>query len=162
MRKGLLWFAGGGILGLAIGAAAGVFAYPYIFLSGFVADEALTGAEHRTVVSRGEFVQTGGYDPLHWGEGTVTVYRDTVRLEADFEVGPGPAYHVYLVSLGDVRRSAGVEGSQIVDLGRLRAFKGAQNYDVPEGVTLENYRSVVIWCEAFGVLVAPATLFFED
>jgi hypothetical protein len=48
-----------------------------------------------------------------------------------------------------------------VDLGRLRAFKGSQNYAIPEGVDLKNYPSVVIWCQQFGVLISPADLTFE-
>jgi hypothetical protein len=46
----------------------------------------------------------------------------------------------------------------MVDLGRLRSFKGSQNYAVPAGVKLAQQRSVVIWCKEFGVLISPATL----
>ncbi len=53
-----------------------------------------------------------------------------------------------------------IEASAFVDLGRLKAFKGSQNYPIPAGVTLSDYRSVVIWCEQFGVLVSPARLEF--
>ena len=45
-----------------------------------------------------------------------------------------------------------------VDLGRLKAFKGSQNYPIPPGVDLSKYGSVVVWCEQFGVLISPATL----
>jgi hypothetical protein len=49
-----------------------------------------------------------------------------------------------------------------VDLGRLRAFKGSQNYAIPAGVDLKNYPSVVIWCQQFSVLISPADLTFEQ
>ena len=45
-----------------------------------------------------------------------------------------------------------------VDLGRLRAFKGSQNYKVPKGLALDKFKHVVIWCEQFGVLISPAKL----
>jgi hypothetical protein len=45
-----------------------------------------------------------------------------------------------------------------VDLGRLKAFKGSQNYALPAGVEIARYASVVIWCEQFGVLISPAAL----
>ena len=45
-----------------------------------------------------------------------------------------------------------------VDLGRLRAFKGSQNYPIPPGVDIKNYPHAVIWCEQFGVLISPARL----
>ena len=47
-----------------------------------------------------------------------------------------------------------------VDLGQLKAFTGGQNYAIPDGVDLKNYKSVVIWCEQFNVLISPALLKF--
>ena len=88
----------------------------------------------------------------------MSVYRRTVFLEPDFEVGPGPAFHVYLVPRRKVRDAAAVKDTMYVDLGGLRAFKGSQRYAIPAGVDLKNYQSVVIWCETFGVLISPADL----
>mgnify|MGYP006172353025 FL=1 len=45
-----------------------------------------------------------------------------------------------------------------VDLGRLKAFKGSQNFEVPAGVDIAKFASVVIWCEQFSVLISPAAL----
>jgi len=95
---------------------------------------------------------------VHWGRGKVSVYERAVFLETDFEVGPGPKYHVYLVPKANVRKEDDVKNAMFVDLGRLRAFKGSQRYPIPAGVDLKNYPSVVIWCEAFGVLISPADL----
>jgi hypothetical protein len=88
------------------------------------------------------------------------VYRQAVFLEPDFEVGPGPAYHVYLVPKGGIRTNEDFEKSKPVDLGRLRSFKGSQRYPIPEGVSLNDYPSVVVWCERFRVLITPADLTF--
>ncbi|MEA2937403.1 MAG: hypothetical protein QOC56_907, partial [Alphaproteobacteria bacterium] len=77
---------------------------------------------------------------------------------ADFEVGPGPAFHVYLVPKAQVRSSSDLKDAMIVDLGGLRAFKGSQRYPIPAGVDLKIYSSVIIWCERFGVLISPADL----
>jgi hypothetical protein len=88
----------------------------------------------------------------------VSVYQRTVFLEKDFEVGPGPAYHIYLVPKEKVRAGADVKDTMYIDLGGLRAFKGSQRYPIPAGVDLKKYASVVIWCERFGVLISPADL----
>jgi len=40
----------------------------------------------------------------------------------------------------------------------LRAFSGSQGYPIPDGVDLADYPSVIIWCEAFSVLISPADL----
>jgi hypothetical protein len=150
-------FVLGGLIGAGIGFAGGIFAYPYIFLTDIVGTDTVDTAARREV-ARGEFIHVNPSDPIHYGKGEVTVYDDLVHLQEDFEVGPGPAFHVYLVPKAEVREEADVEGSMYVDLGRLRAFKGSQNYPIPAGVDLADFGSVVIWCERFGVLISPARL----
>jgi hypothetical protein len=110
------------------------------------------------VLARGTFIHANPSDPIHYGKGDVTVYRDLLHLEGNFEVGPGPKYHVYLVPEENVTPDTDVAKTMFVDLGRLRAFKGSQNYDLPDGVDLARYPHVVIWCEQFGVLISPAKL----
>jgi len=156
--KYLAVFVGGGLLGTGAGFAAAIFAYPYIFLADVVANEQVTNAERRVVTARGTFIHADPADPVHYGKGGVTVYGDAVHLAADFEVGPGPKYHVYLVPKAPIARSGDLAGEKFVDLGRLRAFKGSQLYELPAGVAPADYGSVVIWCEAFGVLISPASL----
>ncbi len=157
--KGLLVsFAVGGLLGLAGGVALGIFVYPYVFLADIVATEKVAEPAKRKLLARGGFIHANPSDPIHYGKGRVTVYEGLLHLEPDFEVGPGPKYHVYLVPEKEVVPSTNVARTMYVDLGRLRAFKGSQNYEVPAGVELAKFGSVVIWCEQFGVLISPAAL----
>ncbi|HEU4442446.1 MAG TPA: DM13 domain-containing protein [Burkholderiales bacterium] len=161
MRGFLLSFVIGALLGLAGGVALGIFVYPYAFLTDIVAKEKVdkpAGVEQRKVLARGTFTHPNASDPIHYGKGRVTVYEGLLYLEPDFEVGPGPKYHVYLVPEAEVLPSTNVAKTMFVDLGRLRAFKGSQNYELPAGVDVAKYASVVIWCEQFGVLISPAKL----
>jgi hypothetical protein len=151
-------FVVGGLLGLFVGFAVGIFVYPYIFLADIVGTDQVADAPAREVVARGTFIHANPSDPIHYGKGDVTIYRDLLHLEGNFEVGPGPKYHVYLVPEAEVTPDTDVAATMFVDLGRLRAFKGSQNYDIPEGVDLGKYPNVVIWCEQFGVLISPARL----
>lgn len=160
MLKTIIAVLGGGLVGGIIGFAVGIFAYPYIFLADIVATEEVLDAETRQAVATGGFIHANPSDPIHFGRGGVTVYEDLLHLESDFEVGPGPKFHVYLVESANVTPDSDVEATMYVDLGRLKAFKGSQNYAVPAGVTLSDYGSVVIWCEKFGVLISPAKLDF--
>jgi electron transfer DM13 len=148
------------VLGVAGGFALGIFVYPYIFLADIVATEKVDKPQgnERKVLARGTFVHANPSDPIHYGKGRVTVYEGLLHLEPDFEVGPGPAFHVYLVPENEVVPSTNVERTMYVDLGRLKAFKGSQNYEVPAGVEIARFGSVVIWCEKFGVLISPARL----
>ena len=115
-------FVFGGLLGIAAGFAFGIFLYPYIFLADIVATDTVQDQASRQVVASGAFNHPNPSDPIHYGQGDVTVYRDLVHLEGNFEVGPGPKFHVYLVPEAEVTTSTEVDKTMFVDLGRLRAF----------------------------------------
>jgi len=161
MRKSIVIFIVGALLGSTAGFALGIFVYPYIFLADIVATDKVENPAARKVVATGMFIHANPSDPIHYGKGKVAVYQDLVHLESDFEVGPGPKFHVYLVPEKNIIPSTNVAKTMFVDLGRLKAFKGSQNYPVPAGVDLAKYGSVVIWCEQFGVLISPAALNFQ-
>ena len=155
--RAFLIFIFGGILGAGLGFALGIVAFPYLFPPP-PASEQLTEADRSALVATGNFIHADPSDPIHYGSGKVSVYEKTVFLEADFEVGPGPKYHVYLVPKANIRQNSDVPDTMFVDLGQLRAFKGSQRYAIPAGTDLKNFSSVVVWCEAFGVLISPADL----
>jgi hypothetical protein len=101
-------------------------------------------------------------DAAHRGSGTATVLETgggahLVRL-TDFEVTNGPDLEVWLVADPDPANSAAVKASTWVSLGRLKGNIGDQTYQVPEDTDINAYKSVVIWCEQFGVLFSPAAL----
>ena len=158
ISKFILVFVSGGLLGAIAGFAFGIFVYPYVFLADIVAAEQVDPAAGKRPTARGTFVHANPSDPIHYGQGRMTVYDGLVFLESDFEVGPGPKFHVYLVPEKSVTPATAVAKTMYVDLGRLKAFKGSQNYPVPAGVDAASYGSVVIWCERFGVLISPAEL----
>ena len=149
----------GGIIGTGAGVGIGFFVFPFVFPPP-AASDTLTTEELTAVIARGQFIHANKMDPVHYGSGGVTVLQQTVFLESDFDVGPGPKFHVYLVPKRSIRRSADVKDTDFIDLGRLRSFKGSQKYAVPETINLTEYQSVVIWCAAFGVLISPADLKF--
>jgi hypothetical protein len=156
--RSLLLFLTGGVLGTGFGVALGFFLFPYVFPPPPAAEQ-LSEAERRSpILAGGRFIHSNPSDPVHWGKGSVTVRQDSVFLESDFEVGPGPKYHVYLVPKAPIRSSGDLAGAKFVDLGRLRSFKGSQRYAIPAGTDLKNYRSVIVWCEQFSVLITPADL----
>ncbi len=72
-----------------------------------------------------------------------------LRLE-NFAATNGPDLHIYLAT--DKR------ATDYIDLGKLKANKGNQNYGIPEGTDLETYSNVLIWCEPFRVLFGSAEL----
>jgi len=156
--RGVAIFLLGGVLGTGFGVALGFFFFPYVFPPP-PASESLTEVDRAGApIATGTFIHANPSDPVHWGRGKVSVYERAVFLEPDFEVGPGPAFHVLLVPKASIRSSSEVTEQMFIDLGGLRAFKGSQRYAIPAGVNLKDYPSVVIWCERFSVLISPADL----
>jgi hypothetical protein len=97
-----------------------------------------------------------GADDFHFGSGMALLIEAepgswVVRFE-DFSVRNGPDLYVYLSPDPDGYADGAVE------LGTLRATDGSFNTDVPSGTNVEGMRSVVIWCKAFAVQFAHATL----
>ena len=112
-----------------------------------------------TVVATGQFVDA---DAVHKGSGTATLYalpdgRNVVRFE-DFRTTNGPALVVYLAKHPNPTSAADVSDGGFVALGDLKGNVGNQNYEIPAGTNVDEYGSVVIWCELFDVLFSPAAL----
>jgi hypothetical protein len=156
--QSVTYFLGGGILGTAFGVALGFFLFPFIFPPPPAAEQLTSADRASPVLAQGTFIHANPSDPIHWGKGSVSVRQDSVFLGEDFQVGPGPKFHVYLVPKAPIRASGDLAGQMFVDLGRLRSFKGSQRYAIPGGLDLAEFQSVIIWCEQFSVLISPADL----
>jgi hypothetical protein len=75
----------------------------------------------------------------------------TLVLE-DFSVQNGPDLFVYV--------SPDPDGwtEEAVNLGELKATDGTFSYEIPPEVSAGDIASAVVWCRAFSVLFATATL----
>lgn len=111
------------------------------------------------VISSGRFVDA---DAIHKGNGNATIYavgdgKHVVRFE-DFRTTNGPALVVYLAKHPSPTEASHVKDGGYLSLGKLKGNVGNQNYVIPNGTNVDEYNSVVIWCELFGVLFSPAAL----
>lgn len=100
-------------------------------------------------------------DSFHKGSGDATIYEltetsRTLRLE-NFEVTNGPDLHVLLSKSDNPFSEASFEGSEYIDLGKLKGNIGNQNYTIPEDIDITEFKSVVIYCEPFNVVFSAAT-----
>ena len=94
MKKAIVIFVVGTVLGAAAGFALGIFFYPYIFLADIVAADQIENKSARKILAEGAFIHANPADPIHYGKGKVTAYQGLVHLEGDFEVGPGPKFQI--------------------------------------------------------------------
>lgn len=115
-----------------------------------------TAAPAVQVVAEGSFVPRS-----HPASGTATVLGDGtdqrfLRFE-EFATDNGPDLNVYLSSAPAGADEAAFD-DDFVDLGDLQGNVGDQNYEIPAGVDLSRYPTVVIWCVRFGVAFGAADL----
>ena len=114
--RGVAIFAFGGVVGTGFGVALGFFIFPYVFPPPAAAEQ-LADAERSKLIASGSFIHANPSDPVHYGTGRVSVFEHAVFLESNFEVGPGPAFHVYLVPKASIRSSSDLKDVMFVDLG---------------------------------------------
>ena len=95
-----------------------------------------------------------GSDFLHWGEGEISLTQNQIVHRGT--LSPGPDYMVYLVPQFVEHED---EFEPIKDsslrIGGVKTFDGFI-VDLPPGVDLEAYTTVLVWCEAFGEFITAA------
>lgn len=139
---------------LAFGFALGIYTLPIL-----TAPPAPSATEVRAAAGASRYTaqfrrDLKGSDPLHWGEGTVSVAQRAISLMG--ALAPGPAYKLYLANEfveteeDFLRIKAGA-----LALGDVKTFK---NFivPVPESVDVDRYNTVIIWCETFSQFITAA------
>ncbi len=90
-----------------------------------------------------------GTDAEHPASGTVKVEEGTVLLE-NVEITEVPDGRVILAKDFDEKTG--------VSLGKLQGFNGSHQYPIPEGTNLNDFNTVLIWCDQFKVPIGKAAL----
>ena len=108
-------------------------------------------------LAEGSFIPRGRYS----GEGTALVLNDGseqrfLRFE-NFSTDNGPDLRVYL-SNSDANADSDIFDDDFIDLGVLKGNIGDQNYEIPVGVDLGVYDTVVVWCVRFSTPFTAADL----
>jgi hypothetical protein len=118
-----------------------------------------TVSDHQPVlVLQGQFMDA---DSFHKGSGQAAIYQladgsHVLRFE-DFAATNGPDLHVILSSHPAPTASDEVMQGYL-DLGSLKGNIGSQNYPIPAGTDVSQFKSAIIYCQPFHVIFATATL----
>lgn len=142
------------VVTLALGFALGVYLLPIL-----IAPEGPSTEQVKRQATTATFTGTfrrdlKDSDPLHWGEGTVSVGVRSIGLTG--EVAPGPDYKLYLspefveTKADFLRHKASME--RVGDVKTFNNFLVA----VPESIDVSRYTTVVIWCETFSQFITAA------
>ena len=144
---GLITHAGA----LAIGFALGIYALP-ILTAPASPDAEMLQSTAEDAMFRGELTRDlRGSDALHWGEGTISLTATQIVHEG--RLAPGPDYKLYLLKdFAEHEDEFEPLKESAVRVGDVKSFAGFI-LDVPEGVNIEDFTTVVIWCEAFSEFI---------
>lgn len=152
MRK-LIRFLITHAIALAIGFAAGVYFLPILTAppspDSAKLEEMAASATYSATLTR----DLRGSDFVHWGEGTISVSPTEVTHQG--KLAPGPDYKLYLTQ-GLVDHEDSFDRAKAVQIGDVKSF-GGFIVTVPEGVDIEAYDSILVWCEAFGEFITAAS-----
>lgn len=136
------------------GFALGIYLLPIL-----TAPDAPTEAEVRSVSAHSSY--TGDFkkdlqdsDAFHWGEGKVSVGVKHIALMG--KLAPGPDYRLYL-SPEFVETEADFMRLKhsMAEVASIRTFSNFV-VEVPAGIDIEKFNSVIIWCETFEEFISAA------
>ncbi|MFJ2987482.1 DM13 domain-containing protein [Collimonas sp. NPDC087041] len=142
------------LLAAVIGFAAGIYLLPIL-----TAGEGPTAAQLKQAAGNAQYKgvfkkDLAGSDFVHWAQGTVAVGDKQIAFEGS--VAPGPDYKVYLTSeFVDSKQGFLDIKKQALRVGEVKTFDGFI-VDLPPGVDLSRYNTVVIWCEAYSQFISAA------
>lgn len=154
MMKKFLVFTASHTVAVVVGFVLGIYALPILIAPPAPPMEELARLSSEATY-KGDFRRDlAGSDPLHWGEGTVSVGPRSIALVG--KLAPGPDYKLYLSpefveTAADFTRLR----EQMVRVGDIKTF---ENFivPVPESVDLSRYNTVIVWCESFAQFITAA------
>lgn len=154
MNRRLILLLATHALTLAVGFGAGIYLLPILTApdgpSAPLVAQAMANSQHSARFERG----LKGSDAVHWADGRVGVSQ--AQIAFDGRMAPGPDYKVYLAREFVDNRSDFLRIKQDARLiGDVKTFDRFL-LDVPAGVDVETYTTVVVWCEAFSQFISAA------
>lgn len=152
MRKLVLLVSHLAMLGAGFGL--GVYLLP-ILTAPPAPEAAMLQQKAQSALYSAEFTRDlEGSDFLHWGEGTVSLSQTEIVHQG--RLAPGPDYRLYLVP-EFVETEAQFEAikANALEIGEIKSFDGFL-IALPDGVDLNAYTTVLVWCEAFGEFITAA------
>ncbi len=139
---------------LAIGFAGGIYTLP-ILTALQAPDKATIESIATETLYAGRLVRSlKGSDLLHWGEGEVRISRYSIAHIG--RLAPGPDYKLYLAPrFVDTKDAFLLIKDKSIYVGDVKTFNGFI-VEVPAGIDVRDYDTVVVWCEAFDQFISAA------
>lgn len=131
-------------------AAVAALALSVSVVAPAILSPAAAEAEERVIATGGwakkSFASAGSWSIVERGGKTVIV------LSPEFRTQSAPDLKIFLSpkGAGELNGKNATEGSVLIS--PLRSNRGAQEYDLPAGVNVSDYATIIIHCEAYSKL----------
>ncbi|MCF2859857.1 DM13 domain-containing protein [Pseudoalteromonas sp. SMS1] len=142
------------VLVFCFGFAAGVYSLPIMMAPPAPTQTALSDVANQAKFTAQFKKDLKGSDFLHFGEGDIFLGDHKIGFEG--RLAPGPDYRLYL-SPTFVETEAEFEQhkSTMQYVAAVSSFNGFI-VEMPKSVNLNEFTTVVIWCESFGEFITAA------
>lgn len=139
---------------LAVGFGLGVYLLPILTAPKSLEISKIDNLQ-KEALYKTEFIKDlRGSDLLHWGEAEVTISNQIITIKGS--IAPGPDYKLYLTNefvehedeFLDIKNDAKY-------IAEVKTFKNFV-IDLPSNIDINNYNTVVIWCERFEEFITAA------
>lgn len=97
-----------------------------------------------------EYVTTGSAKIVRLADGS-----RFLRIE-NFSTSQAPVIQVAFSNAPSGGEWGSYDDVRFASIGTLKALSGNQNYEIPEGLDLQGFKSVVIWCDKYDVALGTA------
>ncbi len=138
----------------ALGFAIGIYALPILIAPSAPSTTEIDQMAGQQVYTTKFDKDRLGSDFLHWGEGAVSIGKNYVSLLG--KLAPGPDYQLYF-SPEFVENEEQFERLKHT-MKRVGNVKTFDNFvvEISPNINLDDFNTVVIWCESFGEFITSA------
>ncbi|KST67906.1 DM13 domain-containing protein [Mastigocoleus testarum] len=148
--------AGLGIASIVLfGSVVSVVVSPEVAEARPAHQDTIVANKSKSLIASGNFVKS---EKATTGKAKIVNMNGKRYLKFDeaFSTGNGPDVKVILHKSSTV--PGNIQEGNYITLAPIQKFKGAQTYEIPENVNLDEFKSVGIWCEEFNATFGYASL----
>ena len=100
-----------------------------------------------------------GSNFAHRGKGDIDIVNNMVIFKENVRLSPGPDYRLYAIPKYTETKAGFLKMKEkAAFIAHIPIFDGQQIFSIPQGVKMENYAALLVWCEAFKQFISVAKL----
>jgi len=154
MKKKIILLISSYIIVFVLGLGLGIYLLPILTAPKSVNIDKIIKLEKNALYKTVFVRDLKGSDLFHWGEADVSISKNEIIVNGS--IAPGPDYKLYLTKEFTEQEE---EFLSIKDNSRYVAeVKTFKNFviTVPEDIDINDYNTIVIWCESFSEFITAA------